>query len=251
MRRATNVRGQSWRIDPETIDVELITSNVEQALLGNWLKRARSPGAPVDAPANAWWVYDTSSFMTLPDANRLWHARGAPGIALYSDADRRVHRVDLVAGIDEPTQVVLDEKERPSLSDDGRWLVYRRASGLELLELATGRVTSAPGAQFLKYVDRPLHFAGAKPSMRWALWTRRAEPLLVDVSRENSIGRRWRLVGLDGEREFSVAGGCSMPVDLDGTHWLVCNLNDRGLLMLDADGNAVRTLRVPSEEVAR
>jgi hypothetical protein len=242
----TSIQSQSWTIDPETLAVDYLPGRSEQQLLGWWwIERQSTRESTAEAPREVWKLSNGRPSMTLSVSEKLGQARRALGIAFYMDRERRVHRVDLVAGEDLSTDVVLEESEKhPQFSDDGRWMVRKRASGLELVELPSGRARAVPGKAVLQYTSRVRNQNG------WALWTKRPEPLVIDVSDgDGHAPKRWRLVGLDSEREFSVPHGHTPPFDLDGTHWLVCCVDHRRIELLDADGNVLRTLREPREEV--
>ena len=242
--RNDSFQSRSWTIDPVTLSVDHPPGH--PALLGgSWIERKRTPDSTADAPREVWSLPDGSAAMTLPVSRMLDRARRAPGVAFYTDADRSLHRVDLVAGEDLSTDVVLDESEgHPQFSDDGRWVVRKRASGLELVELTSGRSRAVPGTEVLHQTSRVRNRSG------WGRWTKRPEPLVIDVSDGDDYSpKRWRLVGLDSEREFSVPYGHTPPVDLDGTHWLVCCVIHRRIELLDADGTILRTLRAPREGV--
>lgn len=253
MRGSTaNFRSQSWILDPETLAVDYLENSPAQHRLGQWLTRSSLRDSTAAALREVWSLPDGSAAMTLPASQKLGQARHAPGIAFYMDVEQRVHRVDLVAGVDDTTDVVLEGKwYGAQFSDDGRWMVHQRTEGLELVEFASARSLAVPGKKVLEWVDRPI-LGGPLTPNRWALWTKRPEPLVIDVSGDDeSAPSRWRLVGLDGERELSIPAGHTIPVDLDGTHWIVCDTDHRRIELLDEDGTPVRTLRAPREEAQR
>ena len=59
---------------------------------------------------------------------------------------------------------------------------------------------------------------------------------------------RCRVIGIDSERDLTLPVGATLPIDLDGEHWLVCDTDLGTLTLLAADGQPLRTLRAPREE---